>query len=232
MAHIELTVADVAGIRRLLTIDIDDFSQGVRSCLLALTRLIPCEIAGFGIGDGDGFVEFAVTLPDDMQASLGTRSGAGPWASGVEQLAGRPATDPQRLWMQSAGFRDILRVGFALGGGRVAQVSFARRTSVFEPRHVELLSMLEPALVRLLRPRDGGDSLARLSQAERRVLHLVALGGSNRDIAQQLSLSEATVRKHLENTYRKLDVTNRTAAAALVHMSGALLASADPLMHP
>jgi DNA-binding NarL/FixJ family response regulator len=58
-----------------------------------------------------------------------------------------------------------------------------------------------------------------LSCAERRVLSLVAEGGSNNDVAAQLMVSEATVRKHLEHTYRKLGVANRTAAAALMRDS-------------
>ncbi len=57
-----------------------------------------------------------------------------------------------------------------------------------------------------------------LSSAERQVLDLVARGASNQDVADQLSVSEATVRKHLEHTYRKLGVTNRTAAAALLRV--------------
>lgn len=49
------------------------------------------------------------------------------------------------------------------------------------------------------------------------MLGLVAAGGSNGDVALQLRVSEATVRKHLEHTYRKLDVANRAAAAALMN---------------
>ncbi len=47
-----------------------------------------------------------------------------------------------------------------------------------------------------------------------RVLELVAAGGSNRDVADHLSVTVATVRKHLEHSYRKLGVSNRTAAVA------------------
>lgn len=229
MAYIELTVADVAGIRRVLNIDEQDFSQGVRSCLLALTRLIPCESAVFAIGDREGYVDFVVTHPDGMAAVCNSTAGPGPWPIGVQHLAGEASSHPCGIWPTSNGYRDVLRVGFGLGGGRVAQLSFARRNSVFEARSVELLSMLEPALRRVLRPHARVSALALLSHAERRVLDLVAQGGSNRDIAAELSLSEATVRKHLENTYRKLGVANRTAAAALV-LSGALDRSADPLI--
>jgi ATP/maltotriose-dependent transcriptional regulator MalT len=46
------------------------------------------------------------------------------------------------------------------------------------------------------------------------VLALVAHGASNREVSARLSLSVATVRKHLEHVYRKLGVCNRTAAVA------------------
>ncbi len=229
MAYIDLTVADVAGIRRVLNIDDQDFSQGVRSCLLALTRLIPCESAAFAIGDREGYVELVVTYPDGHEAAVASHAGRGPWSIGVHHLASQATSELRGIGSVTNGYRDILRVGFGLGAGRVAQVCFTRRASAFDARSVELLSMLEPALRRVLRPHARGATLALLSQAERRVLDLVAQGGSNRDIAAELSLSEATVRKHLENTYRKLGVANRTAAAALV-LSGALASSADPLI--
>jgi DNA-binding NarL/FixJ family response regulator len=54
----------------------------------------------------------------------------------------------------------------------------------------------------------------RLSPSELRVLGLVAQGATNREVSESLSLSVATVRKHLEHIYAKLGVRNRTAAAA------------------
>ena len=42
----------------------------------------------------------------------------------------------------------------------------------------------------------------------------MAAGASNAEVAGQLSVSVSTVRKHLEHCYRKLGVTNRTAAVA------------------
>ena len=61
------------------------------------------------------------------------------------------------------------------------------------------------------------DGVARtLSEREREVLRWVARGKANGEIATALYISEATVRKHLQNAYRKLDVTSRTAAVALL----------------
>jgi DNA-binding NarL/FixJ family response regulator len=44
------------------------------------------------------------------------------------------------------------------------------------------------------------------------LLHLLAAGHTNTQIARQLGLSEGTVRTHLENIYARLEVSNRTAA--------------------
>jgi DNA-binding CsgD family transcriptional regulator len=58
--------------------------------------------------------------------------------------------------------------------------------------------------------------LASLSQREMEVLRLVARGLSNKEVARELELSQATVRKHLERIYRKLEVRGRAAAVARI----------------
>jgi two-component system, NarL family, nitrate/nitrite response regulator NarL len=53
-----------------------------------------------------------------------------------------------------------------------------------------------------------------LSAREREILDLLAVGASAPDIAARLYLSTATVKTHLHNLYRKLDVSDRAAAVA------------------
>jgi LuxR family transcriptional regulator, maltose regulon positive regulatory protein len=53
-----------------------------------------------------------------------------------------------------------------------------------------------------------------LTPQERRVLHLLAEGASNQDIAKTLVISLATARKHVSNILSKLDAVNRTQAIA------------------
>ena len=55
---------------------------------------------------------------------------------------------------------------------------------------------------------------AGLSAREVQVLQLLTEGHSNREIAEHLVISDATVKRHLENLYAKLGVSSRTAAAA------------------
>lgn len=51
-----------------------------------------------------------------------------------------------------------------------------------------------------------------LSPREREVLALVAQGCSNRQVARQLLIGEATVKTHLLNAFAKLEVSDRTRA--------------------
>jgi DNA-binding NarL/FixJ family response regulator len=59
-----------------------------------------------------------------------------------------------------------------------------------------------------------------LTPREREILSLVAEGGTNRDVAQRLWVTEQTVKFHLANIFRKLDVTNRTQASRWAHEHG------------
>jgi LuxR family maltose regulon positive regulatory protein len=53
-----------------------------------------------------------------------------------------------------------------------------------------------------------------LSPRELEVLHLMALGLTNKKIAEQLVVAPGTIKAHAASIYRKLDVANRTEAVA------------------
>ncbi len=59
-----------------------------------------------------------------------------------------------------------------------------------------------------------------LTRREREILALVAEGHSNRELARILWVTEQTVKFHLSNIYRKLDVANRTEASRWAHRNG------------
>jgi DNA-binding NarL/FixJ family response regulator len=52
-----------------------------------------------------------------------------------------------------------------------------------------------------------------LTPAEKKVLSLVSLGRTNKEIASNLGLSPSTVKRHLENILRKAHLKNRVEAA-------------------
>jgi DNA-binding NarL/FixJ family response regulator len=61
-------------------------------------------------------------------------------------------------------------------------------------------------------PANGGASV--LTRRELEILRLVSQGLSNGEMAKKLWVTEQTVKFHLSNIYRKLEVANRTQAAA------------------
>ena len=64
-----------------------------------------------------------------------------------------------------------------------------------------------------------------LTRREREILQLVAEGHSNAKLAKMLWVTEQTVKFHLSNVYRKLDVSNRTEAARWAQVNGLLSAN-------
>lgn len=79
-------------------------------------------------------------------------------------------------------------------------------------------SSLHPAVARKLmlgyrQDQEAGPDVAALTEREVEVLKLVARGLANQEIAQQLLVSEGTVRFHVGNVLGKLGLENRTQAA-------------------
>jgi DNA-binding CsgD family transcriptional regulator len=66
-------------------------------------------------------------------------------------------------------------------------------------------------------------NLAGLTQRELEVLHLVAQGLSNQDIADRLVLSKHTIHRHVSSILTKLDLPSRAAAAAYAAQHDLLL---------
>ena len=84
----------------------------------------------------------------------------------------------------------------------------------------------------LAQPRDGTsdlrpDSLAVLTDREREIVALVALGLSNQDIATRLYLSPLTVKTHVNRAMSKLDVRDRAQLVVIAYQTG-LVRAGDP----
>ena len=106
-------------------------------------------------------------------------------------------------------------------------LSVARSGRDFTDRDKLLLDVLRPFLIayeshrtvaakladlQAMRPDSTADGV--LSVRENEVMDLVAGGATNAQIAERLWISPATVKKHLEHIYLKLEVGSRTAALA------------------
>ncbi|MBN2003530.1 MAG: helix-turn-helix transcriptional regulator [Anaerolineae bacterium] len=90
----------------------------------------------------------------------------------------------------------------------------------------ELLSQfdLEQQATEATQAKDSptGDLIEPLSERELEILRLIASGKTNKDIARQLFIAPGTVKAHTASIYRKLDVANRTEAAARARQIGIL----------
>jgi DNA-binding CsgD family transcriptional regulator len=108
--------------------------------------------------------------------------------------------------------RDDVLVAWELLGGLGAQSLVPRATRIAASAHVPLP---RPARSERTVAGDAGEEV--LTPREREVLHLVALGRSNRAIAEELFISVKTVSVHVSNILAKLGVSSRTEAAAWAH---------------
>ncbi len=88
-------------------------------------------------------------------------------------------------------------------------------------------SVLDPSMasqvINLVRhggTQSAADKLDALSPQERRVVALLAGGMTNKEIGEQLGLTEKTVKNYLATIFTKLNITRRTQAAALYVEAG------------
>ena len=104
--------------------------------------------------------------------------------------------------------------GWTGGPGRTLRLVFIRGPGPdFSDRERDLLTVLRPHLHQAyLDAERRRHPTPQLTTRHWGVLHLVAAGHTNAQIARRLGISEGTVRTHLENIYRLLQVSSRTAA--------------------
>ena len=69
-----------------------------------------------------------------------------------------------------------------------------------------------PHPVRRAKPATADQAFPELTDREREILHLIAQGHSNSEIAERLLLSIKTVQNHVSNIFSKLQVADRAQA--------------------
>jgi DNA-binding CsgD family transcriptional regulator len=104
--------------------------------------------------------------------------------------------------------------GPGTGPGRTVRLFFFRGPGPqFSERDRALLTLLRPHLHQAyLDAERRRNPVPQLTPRQTALLHLVAAGHTNTQIARRLGISQATVRTHLEHIYQRLQVTSRTAA--------------------
>jgi DNA-binding CsgD family transcriptional regulator len=132
-----------------------------------------------------------------------------------------------RQWHSTAMYQDCFRQmeheimvclpadpGWTAGPGATVRLIFVRGPGRdFSERDRALLTLLRPHLQQAyLDAERRRHPVAELTPRQGELLHLVAAGHTNTQIARRLGLSEGTVRTHLENIYERLHVSSRVAA--------------------
>ena len=79
--------------------------------------------------------------------------------------------------------------------------------------------MGKPVSLQARTTESGNDVRALLSARQREIMDLVARGLTNKEIAQQLGLTDGTVKQHLAAIFPKLGVRNRTWAVSMWHQA-------------
>lgn len=94
--------------------------------------------------------------------------------------------------------------------------SIHRGYTQFGPGILEKMIAATPVVAPDL-PIDLPPGLTNLTTRERQVLRMIAVGASNREIAQSLFLSEGTVRNHISHILTRLSLRDRTQAAIVAN---------------
>ncbi|MGW2088656.1 response regulator [Streptomyces sp. NPDC001880] len=208
---------------RVITLVVVDDHPVVRDGLRGMFDSAPdFEVLGEASNGVEG-VDLAVRLdPDVVLMDLRMPGGGG--VAAIAELARRGArskvlvlttydTDSDTLPAIEAG-----ATGYLLKDAPRDELFTAVRAAA-DGRTVLSPAVASRLISRVRTPAAGSESL---SAREREVLELVAKGTSNREIAAELFISEATVKTHLTHVFAKLGAKDRAAAVAIGYDRGIL----------
>jgi NarL family two-component system response regulator LiaR len=219
------TPPESAPIRLLI---VDDHAI-IRAGLQALLQVVPdMEVVGEAI-NGREAVDLAEKLaPDVILMDL-----VMPEMDGIQAIRKILSNQPQARILVLTTFSGEDKVFPAIKAGAMGyQLKDSSPQELVEAiREVNRgQASLHPLIARkvldeVLNPPDLSPTRAPLTQRELEVLRLIAEGLENREIAERLVLSDATVRTHVSNILGKLHLASRTQAALYALREG--LASLD-----
>ena len=208
----------MSGVRVLLVDDHPVVRAGLRALLASHDDVFVVAEAASG---EEAVASAMITKPDVVLMDLRLGDGID-GAQATAQIVA--ASDPPRVVVLTTydTDADILRAVEAGAAGYLLKYTDPEVLieSVFAAARGE--TVLDPDVAQRLYRRMQRPP-ADLSAREVEVLSLVAKGLSNRAIAKQLVVSEATVKSHLVHAFTKLDVDNRTAAVVAARERGLIV---------
>jgi DNA-binding CsgD family transcriptional regulator len=231
MADVWMTESRQASLRELLAAEpIPGHPLPPQNLVELLFRLVPCDLIDVCFADPTGRELAQITVAPTANGHTTVvpppqdpaDHGEGPYYLGWVHWTKQPQIAEECNATLGV---DDLSIGFRNGVDHVVQYGFVRETTAFSEEELALLRMVVPLLGRFAHERPAPSMPSHLTLSERRILHAVAGGHGNAEIAESLCVAESTVRKHLENSYRKLGVSNRMAAVA--RLGGADAESVD-----
>jgi len=201
---------------------VDDHAVVREGLASILAREADLEVVGLAAGGEEGLAMVAELSPDvvllDMQM---------PEMHGLEVLERLNAGDrvSPAVIVLTVHADDELVLNAVRGGAQGYVLKSASRDELVRAiRHVAAGGQrFDEVVVRaLLAEEDRQGSEPVLTERELDVLRLVAAGFSNKEIAAHLYVGVSTVKTHLDDVYRKLDVSDRAHAVAVALRAGLL----------
>lgn len=168
-------------------------------------------ICAFAASKNEAIAQIARTNPNLILLDLNLPDGSGfevaNWARGISDEIGiviLTLNDSPELLLAALAARVS---GFVLKSAPISEVIATLERALITP-----LSFTASGLHKALTAKAR---LPSLSSRELEVLNILASGKSTKEIARELYLSEPTIKTHLANIYRKLEVNNRISAVAV-----------------
>jgi len=201
---------------------VDDHPLFVEALRAAVERA-GIEVAGTA-SRGDQLME----LMESVEADAVLLDLAMPGLDGYECLAQLRARHPEVRVIVVSATDDEENIRRALDSGAVCFVGKATDPNDLAGAvHVLLSDSIHLEVPRGARPgpktaAGNGSSAGLLTPRELEILRLASDGLSNSEVAKQLWVTDQTVKFHLSNIYRKLEVSNRTGASRWAREHGLL----------
>jgi DNA-binding NarL/FixJ family response regulator len=216
----------------LIVDDHEVVRMGLRTALADVSDL---RIVGEAFDADEALEQTAALKPDVilMDVRLGVEGDTG----GVEACRAILSAMPESrvLMFSSYGHRETVLAAI-LAGAAGYLTKNVRRQELIEALRATARgeTLLDPKVAGQVidELRDVGSAAperaSELTPREREVLVLIATGRTNREIAEQLTISEHTARNHVANILDKLGFSRRAEAAAYAAREGLAGDSSDP----